>query len=167
MDKLLVELEELIRRLRDEHVQLLGLIRRKTQALRLAKPEVVGDCCERENQAIQRIGALEKRRQALVGQITSVLNPGAAAPMRLSEIAAKASPTRADRLKVLHAELRQLIEQVRCEGAIAQRATQGLLQHVQGVMQNLRQRFAGGNIYGRRGVASGPSEMVSSFSMTG
>ncbi len=167
MDKVLAELEELMRRLREEHEQLLDLIRRKTEALRMATPALVADCCERENESIQRIGALEKRRQVLVGQITSLIDPKATQPMRMAEIVKHAAPKRADRLKVIHAELRSLVDQVRHDSAIARIATQGLLQHMQGIMQNMKQLFAGGNTYGKRGVMAGPNAMMSSFSMTG
>lgn len=168
MDKLLAELEELIRRLRDEHRVLLAMVQRKIAALRMASPALVTDCCARENEMVQRIAALEKRRQAVVGQITGLVSPNAAEPLRLMEIAQHAPADRADRLKVLHAELRGLVEQVRNDTAVARQATQGLIQHMQGMMQNLRQLFAGANTYGRRGaLQAGPSTMASSFSMTG
>jgi hypothetical protein len=167
MDKMLSQLEQHLRELLREHEQLLTLIERKEQALRHAQPDLVSDCCRRENQHVQRIGAIEKRRQVLVGQITRQIDPAGSQPFNLRQIAEHASPAQRDRLMVLHAELRQLMVTIKQRNDVARRATEGLLHHVQGVMHAVGQAFASVGVYGRKGVNMGAPAVVSSFTITG
>ena len=167
MDKLLNELEEYLQILKTEHKALYDMICRKREALRASQIALVRDCCERENIHIQKIGSIEKRRQNLIGRITDKLQPSAPQPMSLSDIAAVASQPQRDRLLEIHKDLRDLVERVRDENTIMQRATQGMLQHVQGMMQMIGQVFGDAGTYGRTGQVVQSSASVSSFSTTG
>ena len=51
-------------------------------------------------------------------------------------------------------------------GRVAQKATEKLLRHVQGIMQMIGQAVGGTGVYGRAGAVAGPVEVVSSFAAT-
>lgn len=167
MDKQLRELEKQMAHLIDEHEALLGLVERKLEALRLAKPDLVTDCCARENDRVQRIAALEKRRLDLVGRITEGLEPRAAQPLSLTEIAKRVHGERGARLMVLRVKLQGLMERIRKENAVARRATEGLLGHMSGILQQVTNAMSNGGTYGRRGAVGSTPLTASSFSITG
>ncbi len=167
MDKLLIELEQHLEAMKTEHEALYDMVCRKREALRASQIELVRDCCERENIHIQRIGAIEKRRQDLIGRITVMVTPDATELMRLSEIVKLASPSQRERLTLIHNELRQCVIRVRDENSVMQRATKGMLQHVQGIMQMIGQVFGDGGTYSRCGKFAQSGVGVSSFTTTG
>ena len=166
MDKWLDELEGCLRELDQLHDQLLGLVRRKHQAMRLAQHALIADCVERENAMVQGIAAVEKRRQAAVGQVTFALAPQARQPLRVTEIAGRIDEPRRGRVLVLQQRLQRTIGLIQQENEVARRATDSLLRHVQGVIQQVA-AAVGGATYGRRGVVTSPAVAVSSFSITG
>ncbi len=161
------ELEDLLTRLRREHEQLLTLIERKRQALRASAPAVVAEVCQSENRHIQAIGALEKRRQVVVGQLTQRTIPGAKQPARLSDLAAAAPASQGKRLMGLHAVLRDLVMKVQRENRINRQATEGLVRHIRGVMESVGQALSQAGTYGRRGIQQGPVPLASTLSITG
>ncbi len=167
MDKWLGQLEQYLDDLLKEHQAMFAVMRRKRQALTQARPHDVAELCARENQHLQKIGAIEKRRQALVGQLTEKLLPDANQPMRLRDIAEQAPQARRERLIDLHAQLRKTMRQIADEAAVTQKATNGLLKHIQGMMGMISQSFASLGTYGRKGIDQGPTAAVSSFSVTG
>jgi hypothetical protein len=167
MDNWLGQLEQYLVDLLNEHEAMLAVIRDKRQALTQARPHVVAELCARQNQHLQKIGAIEKRRQTLVGQLTEVLNPAAAEPLRLRDIAEQAPQAQRERLIDLHARLRNTMRQIAHEAAVTQKATSGLLNHIQGMMGMISQSFASLGTYGRKGIDQGPTSVVSSFSVTG
>ncbi|MBI1367588.1 MAG: hypothetical protein GC162_02925 [Planctomycetes bacterium] len=166
MDKWFDQFEHAMTLLFAEHEQLLLLVKRKQEAMRLAKPQLVTDCCAHENERVQKIAELEKRRQQVLGLLTQKLAPQSTKPMTLSEVAEHAGEPRRGRLLVMHRKLRALIEQIRRENDIARRATEGLLRHVTGVMQMVTAAVGGSGTYGRRGMSGAHATVVSSFSLT-
>lgn len=166
MDKWLDELETCLRRLDEHHDQLLGLVRRKHQAMRMGQHVLIADCCNREHEMVNRIAETEKRRQAAVGQVTFALSPQARVPLKISDIAERVGEPRRGRMLVMQQRLKQTIELIQQENDVARRATEGLLRHVQGVIQQVA-AAVGGATYGRRGVVTSPNVAVSSFTVTG
>ena len=167
MDELLNQLENLLTSLLQEHERLLELIKQGQRALAEADPQRVADLCRQQNVHVQQIGQLEKERQQLVGQVTQLTAPTAAEPLTLRRIAAQAAPEQRGRLVELHEQLRRTIETVRHENGVARRATEGLLNHVQGLMQAVVQAVAGAGLYSRGGAVAGSPVVVSSFAATG
>ena len=169
MQSQLDALEHHLRRLAEEHEGLLELIRRKQRAMRMGQPQLVTDCCERENHHVQRIGGLEGHRQKAVGEITRFMTRGTEReqPLKLSEIAERLPEPRRGRLLVLHQRLRDTMHQVQRENQIARQATDGLLHHVRGVIQQVTQAVGGAGTYGKQGPVEAPPGAVSSFSITG
>lgn len=161
------QLERLMRMLNDEHTQLLSLVHRKSEAMRQAKPVLVADCCEQENERVQRIAALEKQRQQVVAAITESVDPNATEPMRMAQIADREGEPIRGRLLVSQAQLRETLVAIQKHNAVAKRATEGLLHHVRGVMQTVTRMVGDAGTYGRRGAIASPAAPVSSFSITG
>jgi len=161
-------LEQTLRHLIDEHVALGRLIAQKQQALRDAKPVDVENCCIMENQHVQRIGEFEKARQGLLGHLTGAWAPDAAEPLTLIEIAQRIDEPQRGRLLVLRQQLREQIKQVQHANAVAHRATEGLLNHVQGVIRQVQRLVADTGTYRANGQHhDGPTALARSFTVTG
>jgi hypothetical protein len=168
-ERWLDELERCLHRLSEEHEGLLDLIRRKQRAMQMGQPQLVTDCCERENAHVQRIGGLEGHRQKAVGELTALLGEDARSdqPLTLRAIAERIEEPRRGRLLVLHQRLRQTMEQVQRENRVARGATEGLLHHVRGVIQQVTQAVGGAGTYSRQGPVEAPPDTASSFTVTG
>jgi hypothetical protein len=166
MDKLLAQLDSELAALLAEHEALLELIRAKKQAMTRSRPQEVIDLCQRENQSVQRIGQIEKRRQKLVGQLTAGWAPGATSPLTLGQIIERAGDRR-PRLAGQQAKLRQLMTTIKDENETARRITDGLLRHVHGIFQQVTQAIGAAGTYGRRGSVTASTAAVSTFAVTG
>ena len=166
MDKQIAQLEAILVQELAEHDQLLELIQRKRRALRQANHRLVADCCRQENGRVQKIAELEKARLRSVGQLTLLLAPGAAEPLRLGALAQRLSEPVRGRLLVLRQHLRQRIEQVRHDAGIAQRAAETLARHMQGLVQTLSGVMGGGAAYGRAGAPTRAALTLSTFNVT-
>lgn len=165
MDNTLAQLLEQMESLLKAHEGLLGLVRRKQQAIRLGQPDLVSETCTLENEHVQRIAELEKQRQRMVGELTQQLAPNATEPLRLRQIADEfPEPTRGQ-LLVLHQRLRQTMQTIQRENAVSRRAADGLLRHMKGIVQQVTQA-AGGATYGRRGSIAPAATSVNSLSLT-
>lgn len=167
MDELLDQLDDSLRRMHAEHEQLLALVQRKKQAIASAQSDLVQDCCQRENVHVQQIAELEKQRQLQVGQLTAAWEPNAAEPLRLTDIAERCEEPRRGQLLVRQQQLRELMQQIKDENAVAKQATESLLGHVKGVMRMVADAVAGSGVYGSDGATqTGPAEVASSFAVT-
>jgi hypothetical protein len=166
MDKALAELEAGLTQLIAEHRQLLEQLRGKQQAMRRAKPAEVEARCTQEQAIVYRIGRLETQRQETVRRITQAIDPAAKSPMSITQIAPHIEEPMRGRLLVLRGQLRELIETVRRENDIARVATEGLLKHVQGIVQQVVAAMGAGT-YGRRGAMHQTPTLASTFSVTG
>lgn len=165
MDNYLSQLVEQMELLLRTHEALLGLVRRKQEAMRLGQADLVSETCTLENEHVQRIAELEKQRQAIVGTITESLSPKAGEPLRLRQIADAVAEPRRGQLLMLHQQLREVMERIRRENEVSKRAAEGLLRHVQGIVQQVQQ-VMGGATYGRRGSVAPASAAMHSFSVT-
>lgn len=164
----MLELERLLGEMLSEHERLAAVLAGKMDALRRAQPERVTECCRREEAIVRKIAALEQRRQATAQQITRRIDPTATEAMTLREIAESVDEPQRGRLLTLHAKLRDIAQRTQHEARVAKQATEGLLNHVEGLMQRIAQVVADAGTYGRAGrVARAAPAMTSSFSITG
>lgn len=130
-------LETVLKQLADRHEQLLMLMKRQRECLRLADHHGVSECSRLENTLVQAIGDLEKRRLELVAQLTQTMDPQALKPMRMRDLAEQLPEPARGRLLVLREQLRARIAQVREQSSVTRRATEALLNHMQGLVQTL------------------------------
>ena len=161
------ELEMCLKQLLFEHEQLLSLVKCKQQAISMAKPDVITNCCQRENHHVQEIGRIEIRRQKLIGKITQSLEPQAAQPLGLSELASYIPEPRRGVLVALQQKLKDLIKTVQREISITRQALEGLMGHVKAVIGQVASHMGGPGTYGRGGDIQQPTVMTSSLNITG
>lgn len=166
MDKHLQQLEAQLGGLLEAHDAMLALIRRKREAIRQAKPAVVQDCTRRENELVQKIGGLETERQRVVAALTAAIAPQSSQPLRLGQIAERCGEPQRGRLLVMQARLLERMNEIKRESAVVRQAMEGLLGHMQGMVQMLIQTVAGGGTYGQRGTMNAAGAAVSSFNAT-
>ena len=73
----------------------------------------------------------------LVAQLTRLIDPSAAAPMRMRDLAERLPEPARGRLLVLREQLRERIASVKDESSVTRRATEALLKHMQGLVHTL------------------------------
>ncbi|MEM9111351.1 MAG: flagellar export chaperone FlgN [Planctomycetota bacterium] len=137
LNKQIPVLETVLKQLTERHEQLLTLMKRQRESLRLADHHGVSECSRLENTLVQAIGDLEKRRQELVAQLTQLVDPQALQPMRMRDLAERLPEPSRGRLLVLREQLRQRITQVKEQSSVTRRATEALLNHMTGLVQTL------------------------------
>jgi hypothetical protein len=166
MEKELTQLEALLRQQLAAHEQLAGLVQRKLAALRAADHRQVTACCHAENQRLQAIGELEKERLKLVAQLSLLLDPQAPAPLKLAEVAERLPEPARGRLLVLRQQLRQRMEQVQRDSAVARSAASDLVRHMTGLVQSIGACMTGMGVYSRGGARPQAATAVSTFQAT-
>lgn len=130
-------LEQVLKQLAERHEQLLTLMVKQRELLRLADHGGVSECSRQENVLVQAIGDLEKRRLELVAELTRAVDPSATMPMRMRDLAEKLPEPSRGRLLVLREQLRERITRVREQSSVTRRATESLLKHMQGLVHTL------------------------------
>lgn len=148
------------------HEQLLELLERKRDALRRADDRAVSELCELENEKLRAIGEAEKRRLEQVAELTLRLEPHAAAPLRLTDLAERLPEPARGRLLVLRQQLRQRMEQVQRQSTSTRRATDALAQHMQGLVQTIGKIATGVSTYNGHGALPEQATAVSTLNVT-
>ena len=152
MDKKIAQLEAVLADETLAHERLIEAMDRKLQALRTADHQKVFACCDEENRQVQRIGELEKQRLVLVAELTQIIAPSAAEPMRMVELADRLTEPARGRLLVRRQQLRDRVEQARKKAGVARRAAEMLVQHMQGLIRVVGGAMTGIGLYGRTGA---------------
>jgi len=146
--------------------RLLSLNEHKRVALSRADREALAGYIHQEHEQVHLLTELEKRRLLLIGDITLILNPQAEAPLKLTELAEYLPEPMRSRLLLQRQELREKVQAVREASRVSQRATETLLQHMQGLMQAVGQVVSGVSTYGSRGAVPQTSMGMSTFSVS-
>jgi len=159
-------LDALCRRQLALHDELSELLDRKREALKTADADRMTELCGLENERLQKLAELEKQRLELVAKLTQRVRPQASEPMRMRELAeCFAGPTR-DRLLALRAELAERMQTVQGKAQRARLATESLLKHVTGVVQQVGAVATGVQTYGRTGHRPRSAMSIGTFQMT-
>jgi hypothetical protein len=166
LDTVVDRLEDALRQQQQVYSEMLTLLRRKRDAVRTADHRVIGDCCRLENEQVRKLSDLEKRRLALVGRLTELLEPAAAQPMRLLEVTDRLEEPARGRLLVLRQQTLELMQQVQAESGVVRRAAESLMRHVQGLVQSIGVAMTGVGTYGNRGNVPRAATAVSTFNTT-
>lgn len=132
LDQAVHELEAVLRELCEAHQRMSILLADKLGALRRADHAAVAVALGRENQQIQLIGELEKRRLTLVALLTQLIAPTAQTPWRLTELAVHLPEPARGRLLALRSQMMNQMQTVQKESALARRVSQELVRHMQG-----------------------------------
>lgn len=158
-------LEAVLQQMVKLHQEMLGLLQRKRDAMRHANSELMTDLCRLENQKVQQIAELEKKRLELVAQLTLVIDPAASAPLHMAKLAEHLPDSLKQRVLVLRGQLREQMEAVREQTSVARRAADSLMRHVQGLMQSVTAVSASAAAYNQRGAVAQPAAGMATFSV--
>lgn len=159
-------LESVLQRQLAGHEQLLALLQRKREALRAGDLDRIMELCELENEHIQSISELEKRRLELAARVTLLVQPGAPEPMRLEALAAHLPEPQRGRLLALRQTLLGRMGEVKRQTSIARRATEALMRHMQSLVQTVGALSTGVSTYSRHGARPQQATAVSTISLT-
>ncbi len=159
-------LVDVLNELLGAHEQLGMLLEQKRAALSGARFEQVTQLCERENGHVRRISELETQRLELVAALTLHVQPNAAEPMRMGDLAERLAEPDRGRLLVLRKQLLDRMSLVRRQTGITRRATQSLAGHMQGLMQNISALCSGVSLYNGQGAPPQQAMQVSTFNTT-
>jgi hypothetical protein len=163
MLKELAQLEALLRQEIDAQKRLTAAVGRKLAAMRQADHRGVVACCQEENRLVQSGSDLAKARMTLVAQLTQALDPAAAQPLRLGELAEKLSEPARGKLLLLRSQLRQEMETVRRQSGIARGAAQVLAAHMLGLVQMVGSAMSGVGVYDRGGALPRTAVAIRTF----
>ena len=148
------------------HDRLLALLNQKHQSLRQVQYEQVATGSQRENAVVQQISELEKKRLQLVADLTLALDPQAAQPLKLAELAQRLDEPDRGRLLVLRQQLLERMAEVRRQTNVARRATESLVSHMQGLVQSIGAACSGMSIYASNGAPPPQAMVLSTFNTT-
>ncbi|MCC6679728.1 MAG: flagellar export chaperone FlgN [Phycisphaeraceae bacterium] len=160
LEPLVGGIEKVLQQSYELHAALLELLQRKRAALAAADNAGMIELCKLENEKVQMISELEKSRQELVARLTLLVDPNAAAPLALRDLAMKLPEPARTRLLTKRQLLRDRIGQVKEQTSVARKATETLLRHVQGLVRTVNGFAAGGAAYGQRGETPRPKAIA-------
>jgi hypothetical protein len=160
------QLEGVLEALVVDHEQMLSLLKQKRQMLQQSDRDGMMQVCELENERMQMISEREKQRLHLIAAITQTLQPEAAAPMRLTALAEALPEPSRGRLLARRQQLRERIEAVREQSSIARRATESLMNHVNGLVRTLTSLATDTATYGRGGTPPQAGGAVRTLNVT-
>jgi hypothetical protein len=160
-DRLGPELETLLADLTLAHHQLLSLAAEHRRAISAADADAVRICVHQQTAVAQRIADLEQQRRRLVLPAAPAARAAAlrdpATQPKITAIAETLPEPSRSRILAAAATLKDLLRSVQREHAAIRLATQALLGHTEGLIQQVGRRLSGVETYGRAGrIAGGP-----------
>ena len=166
MDKKLQQLETLLIKQTESYEKLLSMLKIKRSAFRAADHQKITHYTEQENQLVQTISEREKQRLKLVGELTLTVSPNAKEPMNLAQLADHLDEPERGRLLVMRQQLKNQMIQTQKETAIAKRATESLVRHMQGLIQTVSSAVTGITVYSHDGAIPQKAMAVNTFNVT-
>jgi len=166
MDRPLIQLEELLRKQIAMQSRLAAVLVAKMDACRHVQRERIIELHHQENEQLQSMAELEKQRLMLVAQITQMIDPQAAQPFRLRELAERLEDPMRGRLLVLRQQWVEKLHEVKRESTVARQAAETMLRHMQGLVHTITAAVSGIGTYSRTGGTPQAVAAVSTFSAT-
>ncbi|MHC4968830.1 MAG: flagellar export chaperone FlgN [Planctomycetota bacterium] len=155
-------LERILRGQLDDHKRMLDCIERNREAVRNADMEAIKLVCQDQNSLAQHLAELEKVRLTTVGRLTESLQPQAATPLSVSQIAEAVGEPAGPRLTALADQLRATVQEVRRASTVVRTAADALARHMSGLMQTVHSALTRARVYSRRGrLATGAQSRFS------
>jgi len=173
LDPGIAELETLLRELLVEHEQLLTLAHTQKLAIRRADTAALGSCIHQQNEIVQRVAELEKRRLALTMRLAERLKPAqksasaSVIPDRPTITWLVQSLPVAVRDRIVRAadRLRELLMKLHREHAALKEAAAALATHMEAVIRQVTGRLSHAGTYGRRGTVENRVQIVSTLDL--
>ncbi|MEM7625095.1 MAG: flagellar protein FlgN [Planctomycetota bacterium] len=158
----LMRLEDTLNQSVERQGQLATLLERKRTALRRGAVDEMTSLCRLENAAVQTISELEKRRLQLVADLTLAVEPGAAEPLKMRDLAERLPEPHRGRLLLTRQKLVDAMQRVQQQTTVTRRASESLLKHMNGLIRTIGVVSQGGAAYGQTGrVSTKPAPMAS------
>lgn len=170
MDKptqqMLTQLEDVLQQSVNRQRQLVALLERKRMAMRGGKADEMTSICRLENAVVQAVSELEKRRLKLVADLTLRLNPAATEPLKMLDLAQRLPEPARGRLLVMRTQLVEAIQKVQEQSRVARRASESLLNHMNGLIRTIGVVSSGGAAYGQTGAINSRPTNISTINLT-
>lgn len=149
-------LEPLLQSMIVEHECLLELCKQHQDAIRIADTDQLAKVIEQTNEIMCRIGRLDQQRDAIARSVS----PATQAQPTITEMSRHLPEPARGRTKDLADQLRGLAKQVHEEHTVLRAASEVLMIHMSGLMQQVSQRLSHSGTYGRHGVVEAGSQQV-------
>jgi flagellar FlgN protein len=142
------KLETLLGELIEAHKGMLELTTEHRRAISRADGAGVQMCVEHQGVLAARIAAMDVERKKLVLALTG---GAASAPPTITILAERLPEPMRGRIVGLAAALRELLVRLQRETAVVRAATQSLVAHMDGLMQQVARSLSQARLYGPRG----------------
>lgn len=148
------DLDNALRDLIGIYERLLTLTERRREAIDKAEPRKLGVCIAEENELVQQIAEVEKRRMVAASRLAEALELPDKSQTTVRAIAARLSGEPAERLTRSAATLRVIAERVQRANEIVKAAAETLASHVEGLMRTVQSQLTRATTYEARGRMS-------------
>ncbi len=158
------QLDAVLRMLVSEHEQLLTLAQEHRRAISQADAAALSRCLGAQQQAVQRIAALERQRQTVVAGLArggAGVRGGANGMTRLSEVTAGAPEPMRKRLESIAAVLRDVLGRLHQEHQALRQAAETLSMHMEGLLRQVCRGMSQTGTYARCGSMESTVQVVS------
>lgn len=149
MSRQIIELENILQLLVDEHRRLLAQVQAQQDAMKQMQLDAMTDATHRQESSRLRIANLEARRQLLAQQIGKLMRING--NVTLARIAA-AHPNNGPKLLALRTELKALISDLATRTHVAGRLAAAVLGHLNTAMRLFAGAVGQSGVYTKNGV---------------
>jgi hypothetical protein len=140
-----------LRRLIDEHEELLKVAALHRSAIGNADARLMADCLNVQGAAAERILGLERERQAMVAALVGKSGVSPKARITLSQLAKGLSDPVRSRLLAAGEGLREVLNKLHQEHTAIRSAATALSSHMEGLMRQVCRRLSHAGTYARSG----------------
>ncbi len=150
----------------DAQFQRLGaLAKERLEAMRSADTARLARCIASENDAVQAVAEIERRRIVAVGRLAARFESQAGAQTRVSWLAERVGGSIGERIGRRADELKQGIAGLRKANEVARLAALNLSAHMEGLWRQAAQALNHSKTYGRQGLVAPGAAVVSAIDM--
>ncbi|MEM0984423.1 MAG: flagellar protein FlgN [Planctomycetota bacterium] len=139
----------------DAHEQLLMLFEEHKTAIRFANGAALDELGQREQAIFERIGTLDARRRSLMS-VRGKSDPA----MTVTQLSAASPEPARTQLAERARKLRELIARAQSAHVAIKAASESLLMHLRGVVQQVGARLSHAGTYGRDGAVRNTSQVM-------
>ncbi|NCF39120.1 MAG: hypothetical protein GWP75_03270 [Planctomycetia bacterium] len=142
----------------------LETIGRKRDAIKNAQLDRVPEIAAIEEQIVDRLERLDRRRTTEARRLAEAVGIDPAATR--AEVVAAIEETDGSKLAVLATQLRELVERAKREHSVVRAAADSLARHMAGIVQSVTGALSGTGVYGRQGRLRDGSSLATGLDLT-
>lgn len=163
LERVADELSAVLSGLLAEHEQLLELAGLHREAMRAADPGAIGNVSGQRTEVLQRLAALEERRQRVVKEASR--QPELTGAVTLSAIAGRMEGPGKEQLLKQADRLKGVMAKVQDEHRVLRTAAKSLATHMEGLMKSVSKRLSHSGTYGRAGSVDAGGTVISALDL--